>query len=119
MTSRTTLARVARTPRPPYYAVTTTAELAAGYDPARHLGLGAKLHALASAMDGFLGLEVFFDGAASIAVSYWVDLAAVERWRAHPLHRDAKAIARAEWFGATITRIARVEDDYGFHLDEP
>ena len=63
-----------------------------------------------------MGLEVFFQGNASIAVSYWTDLGAIERWRRHPLHSVAKARAKTEWFGATMTRIARVESDYGFNL---
>jgi heme-degrading monooxygenase HmoA len=118
MSAVTSLARVARTPRPPYYAVTTTTELAPGYDAAAHLETGARLYREAHGIGGFLGLEVFFSDGASIAVSYWRDLEAVARWREHPLHRRAKAVAKAEWFGATITRIARVEDDYGFGLAE-
>lgn len=114
-----TLARVARTPRPPYYAVTTTAELKPEYDKAEHIRLGAELYGHARDVGGFLGLEAFFDGNASIAVSYWTDLDAIERWRKHPVHGRAKATAKASWFGATITRIARVEHDYGFNLDEP
>jgi heme-degrading monooxygenase HmoA len=112
-----TLARVARTPTPPYYAVTTTTELRPEFDTVEHLRLGAELYRCAQGMQGFLGLEVFFQHGASIAVSYWSDTAAIDRWRAHPLHGAAKSRARADWFGATITRIARVEADYGFNLD--
>ena len=78
-----------------------------------------ELYPRASEDDGFLGLEAFFDGGASIAVSYWRDREAVERWRRDPRHAAAKARAKAEWFGATITRVARVEADYGFNLDHP
>lgn len=116
MTGERSLARVARTPRPPYYAVTTTTELAPGYDKAGHLGLGAQLYRDAHEIEGFLGLEVFFEDGGSIAVSYWASLEAIERWRNHPLHQKAKAIAKGQWFGATITRIARVDNDYGFNL---
>lgn len=112
------LARVARTPRPPYYAVTTTTELGAGFDARAYMALGARLYADAQRIDGFLGLEAFFEHGASIAVSYWASLEAIERWRNHPLHKTAKARAKSEWFGPTITRIARVEADYGFHLEE-
>lgn len=114
-----TLARVARTPTPPYYAVTTVAELGSDYDAEAHVRLGRELYAHASSLGGFLGLEAFFDGGASIAVSYWESLEAIERWRNDPRHGAAKQIAKARWFGPTITRIARVDHDYGFNLEGP
>jgi heme-degrading monooxygenase HmoA len=114
--TRNALARVARTPRPPYYAVTTTTELKPEYDKDEHVRLATELYRDAQIIGGFLGLEAFFEGNASIAVSYWTDLDAIERWRKHPLHGRAKAKAKAAWFGATVTRIARVETDYGFNL---
>lgn len=117
MTDQSTLARVARTPRPPYYAVTTTAEFGPGFDREGHFRLGVHLYGRAHTIGGFLGLEVFFDGRASVAISYWDSLDSIERWRADPAHGAAKRIAKSEWFGATITRIARVESDYGFNLD--
>lgn len=117
MSSGNPAARVARTPKPPYYAVTTTTETAPAFDKEAHMRLGGELYMLAREIDGFLGLEAFYEGGASIAVSYWRDLDAMERWRRHPAHGRAKAIAKASWFGPTITRIARVEADYGFNLE--
>ncbi|MCE9648741.1 MAG: hypothetical protein K8R18_03850 [Parvibaculum sp.] len=117
MTRTHSSARVARTPRPPYYAVTTTTELLPEYDQEKHISLGAELYGHAQQIGGFYGLEAFFENGASIAVSYWDSLEAIERWRQHPVHRTAKSIAKSKWFGATITRIARVEADYGFNLD--
>lgn len=108
--------RVVRTPEPPYYSVTTTAELGAEFDQSEHMRRGMELYRHARAIDGFIGLEAFYDGNASIAVSYWRDLQAIQIWSRHPAHLEAKAIARDRWFGATITRIARVERDYGFNL---
>lgn len=114
-----TLARVVRTPPPPYYAVTTVTELGPGYDGEAHRSLGQQLYAHASTLGGFLGLEAFFDGDASIAISYWESLEAIERWRDDARHGAAKRVAKAEWFGPTITRIARVDTDYGFNLEGP
>ena len=114
-----TLARLARTPRPPYFAAITTAELSAAYDRQGHFELGATLHADAHEIGGFLGLEVFFDGNASVAISYWESLEAIERWRTHARHLRAKGLAKSAWFGPCITRIARIDDDYGFNLDTP
>lgn len=119
MTHKTSLARVCRTPPPPYYAVTTTTELGPGYDGDEHRRLGAELYLHAREAGGFLGLEAFFDGEASIAVSYWESLEAIERWRKDPRHGAAKQQAKTKWFGPTITRIARVEADYGFSLERP
>jgi heme-degrading monooxygenase HmoA len=116
---RPTLARVARTPAPPYYAVTTVTELAPGFDVEAYMKLGEELYARAGGIGGFLGLEAFFDGGASIAVSYWESLEAIARWRADARHGAAKQAAKTRWFGATITRIARVEADYGFNLEGP
>lgn len=116
MSERNSLARVARTPRPPYYAVTTTTELGPQFDADAYFKLGAQLYAQAHEIGGFLGLEAFFQDGASIAVSYWESLEAIERWRAHQQHMRAKHLAKTAWFGPTITRIARVEADYGFHL---
>lgn len=110
---------VARTPRPPYYSVTTTTELRPEFDQAAHMRWGRKLFGEASKIDGFLGLEAAYFGNVSIAVSYWADSAAIERWRAHPAHGAAKAKAKADWFGPTVTRVALVEHDYGFNLAEP
>lgn len=109
-------ARVCRTPAAPYYSVTTTTEVTDAFDREAHMRIGMSLYRHAQEIGGFLGLEAFYDGNASIAVSYWTDLEAIERWRRHPAHGRAKDKAKGGWFGPTITRIARVEADYGFNL---
>jgi heme-degrading monooxygenase HmoA len=109
------LARLARTPRPPYYAAITTVELSSGYDAAEHVRLGTELYAHAREIGGFLGLELFFEGNASVAISYWRSREAIARWRGHSLHLRAKGIAKSSWFGPCITRICRIDDDYGFN----
>ncbi|WP_340643651.1 antibiotic biosynthesis monooxygenase [Phenylobacterium sp.] len=109
--------RVAATPKPPYFAVTTTTQLSSAFDESAYFNLGARLYGKAHEIPGFLGLEAFFEGGASIAVSYWESLDAIERWRNHPLHGQAKSLAKSAWFGPTMTRIARVEADYGFNLE--
>lgn len=117
MSRQLSLARVARTPPPPYYAVTTTTELGPGFEAEAYMALGRELHGRAHEIGGFLGLEAFFEDGASIAVSYWESLEAIERWRNDPRHGAAKHAAKTRWFGATMTRIARVEADYGFNLE--
>ncbi len=117
MTTAETTLGVATTPKPPYYSVTTTTELRPEFDQDAHLKWGASLYRQAMAIPGFIGLESGYFGRVSIAVSYWKDLDAIDTWRRHPSHKAAKEKAKAEWFGPTITRIARVEADYGFNLD--
>ena len=116
MTESRHIPGVVRTPPPPYYSVTTTTELRPEFDQDAHMKWGLRLYRIANTIDGFLGLEASYFGNMSIAVSYWKDLAAIETWRNHPAHTAAKDKARADWFGATLTRIARVERDYGFNL---
>ncbi len=117
MSSSEKPARIVRTPRPPYYVVTTTTELLPGYDQQMHFDIGVQLYDQAQNLGGFLGLDLFFSGGASIAASYWEDIDAVRRWRDHKTHQEAKTLAKSGWFGATITRIAKVEKDYGFNLE--
>ncbi len=112
MSRRNPLAHVASTPRPPYYAVITTAELSTRYDGDAHVRLGTELYAQAHEIGGFLGLEAFFEGSTSVAISYWASLEAIERWRNHALHLRAKGLGKSAWFGPCITRVARVDDDY-------
>lgn len=108
--------RVARTPEPPYYSVTTTTELRPEFDKDEHQRRGMELFLKAREIEGFIGLEAFYDGNASIAVSYWRDLDSIRKWSRHDAHVDVKKLAKSSWFGATITRIAKVERDYGFNL---
>lgn len=49
----------------------------------------------------------------SIAVTYWRSLEAIELWRRHAGHCAAKRLGK-QWFSHCMTRIARVEHDYGF-----
>tara|TARA_R110000868_G_scaffold96034_2_gene264169 strand:- start:1804 stop:2157 length:354 start_codon:yes stop_codon:yes gene_type:complete len=109
--------RVVRTPKPPYYSVTTTTELNPSFDAEAHYAFGVVLYGHAMKSGGFLGLESCNENGGSIAISYWESLEAIERWRKHPEHMKAKALGKSGWFGATNTRIARVEADYGFNLD--
>lgn len=102
-----------KTPQPPYYSVTTTATLGPTHDARRHTDLGLALYTKAQEIEGFLGWEVTMEKDFSIAVTYWRSLEAIEIWRQHPGHGGAKQLGR-QWFSHCMTRIARVERDYGF-----
>lgn len=49
----------------------------------------------------------------AMSEGYWRSLEAIEIWRQHPGHGGAKQLGR-QWFSHCMTRIARVERDYGF-----
>ena len=102
-----------KSPPPPYYSVTTTATLNGAHDPKKHGNLGLALYSEAENIDGFLGWEVTMESDFSIAITYWNSLEAIETWRHHNGHVNAKKFG-PKWFSHCTTRIALVERDYGF-----
>ena len=102
-----------KTPKPPYYSVTTTTALNDFHDPRRHIELGLELYNQAEKIDGFLGWETMMEPDFSIAITYWRSLEAIESWRHHQGHMGAKSLGKM-WFSDCMTRIALVERDYGF-----
>lgn len=103
--------QIAATPEPPYYAVIFSSlqtDDVEGYgETARHMV------ELAATMPGFLGVESARDGL-GITVSYWADLESIAAWKRHGEHILAQGRGRARWYRHYVTRIARVERDYGF-----
>ena len=103
---------IADTPAPPYYAVIAPTVLDPTADLREYAETAARLHALAREVDGFLGLEASVQGGFALAVSYWRSLEAIDAWRRHARHLEAKGLGRTRWFRSYFTRIARVERDY-------
>ena len=105
---------LARTPKPPYYAVIFTAvatDELEGYEET-----SALMRELAEKEEGFLGLESAGDKE-EITVSYWKDLDAIQKWKHNTDHQIAKAKGRKDWYERYISRIARVEREYGFEKE--
>jgi len=103
--------RIAKTPRPPYYAVIFTSTRT-GVDE----GYGAmaeRMVELAAGQAGFLGVESARDGL-GITVSYWESLEAIAAWKRDAEHQLAQQLGRSQWYEAFATRICRVEREYGF-----
>ena len=101
---------IARTPKPPYYAVIFTslrAEGDNGYGEA-----AARMVELASKQPGFLGVESAREEV-GITVSYWSDLESIKNWKANLEHQEAQRLGREKWYSSFKTRISRVERDYG------
>ena len=108
----TSPASLAKTPRPPYYAVIFTSlrtEGDHGYGEMsqRMVEAGAKF-------PGFLGIESARNTEGlGITVSYWRDEESIRQWKANLEHREAQAKGKATWYSHYEVRIAKVERAYG------
>ncbi len=105
---------LARTPKPPYYAVVFTS-VRTDEDGEGYAATAERMVELASAQPGFLGIESArgADGV-GITVSYWESLDAIRNWRQHAEHLEAQAGGRAKWYRRFALRVCRVEHDYDF-----
>ncbi|MFI6482391.1 antibiotic biosynthesis monooxygenase family protein [Nonomuraea sp. NPDC050663] len=97
-------------PSPPYYAVIAPAVLR--HDLAGHGRMADAAMRAASGLDGFHGIEVCAQPGFAMAVSYWRSLEAIDEWRRHRTHEQAKSLGRSRWFDQYATRIAQVIDAY-------
>jgi len=104
---------VAKTPKPPYYAVVFTS-INANVDHTEHVEMYARLVQRASTYEGYLGIEGArnSDGA-GVAVVYWKDLDSIEAWAKDPEHQVAKRKGREIWYSHYMIRISKVERAYG------
>lgn len=76
----------------------------------------AELRALLADVDGFGGverLESCSDPGKFVAIGFFADEAAVERWRNDRTHRRAQELGRSRYFADYRLRIANVVRDYG------
>jgi heme-degrading monooxygenase HmoA len=102
---------MARTPRPPYYAVIFTSIRTLGDN-----GYGAmadKMEELAKIQPGFLGMESARNQL-GITVSYWENLEAIKQWKNNHEHLIAQDLGKKQWYSNIKTRICKVERDYEF-----
>ncbi|CZF80606.1 hypothetical protein GCE9029_02088 [Grimontia celer] len=100
---------IAKTPKPPYYAVIFTnvrTDVEDGYGD-----MAERMVELAAQEPGFLGIESVRDGL-GITISYWKDLDSIKQWKANVEHVRAQKLGREKWYAAFTTRIAKVERDY-------
>jgi len=100
---------IAKTPKPPYYAVIFTNTQSA--DTAGYSEMAAKMVSLAELQPGYLGIESARESV-GITVSYWRDLESIKQWKNQAEHLEAQALGKSRWYSAYTTRIALVERDY-------
>ena len=102
---------IAKTPRPPYYAVIFSSIRTNG--DKGYSEMAAKMVEPAKQQEGFLGVESAREEF-GITVSYWKDLNAIIKWKENAEHSIAREKGRNEWYKYFKTRIAKVERDYEF-----
>lgn len=105
---------IAKTPKPPYYAVIFSSmrtDRNEGYDV-----MTDRMLALAKKQNGFLGVESARNEL-GITVSYWSDLASIKKWKENSEHTIAREKGRTDWYKSFKTRIAKVERDYKFETE--
>ena len=105
---------LAKTPKPPYYAVIFTTIRTEGDQGYAEMAL--KMAKLAASMPGYLGADSARDGI-GITVSYWQDEESILNWKMQTDHIAARDLGRKEWYLAYELRVARVERAYGFEMD--
>ncbi len=102
---------IAKTPPPPYYAVIFSS-LRTDVDEGYH-ETAQRMLDLAAEQPGYLGVEGVREGL-GITVSYWESLKAIRNWKQQAEHLVAQQKGRTDWYAAYMTRICKVERDYGF-----
>lgn len=101
---------IAKTPKPPYFAViftSTRTEGENGYD-----AMAERMVELAEVQEGFLGIESARENL-GITVSYWSSLESIGQWKQNIDHLEAQRLGRKSWYKHYKVRISRVERDYG------
>lgn len=102
---------IAKTPKPPYYAViftTLRTDFDDGYEDT-----SLKMEELAKQQDGYLGIESARNEL-GITVSYWKSVEAIINWKNNVEHSVAREKGRTLWYNEYQLRICKVERDYGF-----
>lgn len=101
---------IARTPKPPYYAVIFSSQRTEGDNG--YGEMAARMVELAARQPGFLGIDSVRDGL-GITVSYWDSLESIRSWKRHAEHLEAQRLGHQRWYSGFRVRIAKVEREYG------
>ncbi len=107
------MSSIAKTPKPPYYAVSFTSERTEG--DAGYGQMADKMVEYAEKQDGFLGVESVRDSnGVGITISYWDTLENIDKWKNHMGHMAAKDKGKSQWYSKYMLRISKVEMDRYF-----
>ncbi len=82
-----------------------------------YTAMAAQLRQMALQEYGCTAFHASCESGQEIALSYWPDLASIQRWREASLHLEAKSMGRDSWYTAYSVDIARLERGYSFNVD--
>ena len=102
---------IAKTPKPPYYAVIFTSFRTDIDDD--YVETSKRLASLAKKSEGFLGEESAREEM-GISISYWKDVESIMKWRMNADHQQAQKLGKEKWYKNYKVRICKVERDYEF-----
>jgi heme-degrading monooxygenase HmoA len=106
---------IAKTPRPPYYAVIFSSVRTSVSED--YAATADQMEQLAMQQPGYLGHESARNEI-GITVSYWESLEAIRNWKQQADHLVAQQYGREKWYEAYTTRICLVERDYSFYASD-
>lgn len=111
------MSQLAKTPKPPYYAV-IFASVRQDSDEQAYQQTAARMMELAAGQPGFLGVDSARSDGVGITVSYWQDQRAIQAWKHQVEHTEARRMGREAWYREYSLRVALVERAYGFPCSE-
>jgi heme-degrading monooxygenase HmoA len=89
------MSEIAKTPKPPYYAVIFTSHRTEGDNG--YGEMAGEMLELASKQPGFIGVESARESV-GITVSYWTDLASIKAWKQNAEHILAQKRGKEIWY---------------------
>ncbi|MCY7422361.1 MAG: antibiotic biosynthesis monooxygenase [Chitinophagaceae bacterium] len=106
---------IARTPKPPYYAVifTSIRNTATADENLAYETMAIRMDELARLQPGYLGMENARNDI-GITISYWKTLEDIAYWKQNSEHVIAQQMGIKKWYLSYSTRICLVERDYSF-----
>lgn len=102
---------IAKTPKPPYYAVIFTSIRTEGDNG--YSKMTEEMVEMVKKQPGFLGFESAREDV-GITISYWKDLKSIEIWKNNVEHKIARIKGKEVWYKYFKVRIAKVDKDYSF-----
>ncbi len=80
----------------------------------RYAEMAAHLRQLARERYGCLEFVSVTEGRREIAISYWEDLAQIERWRNDAEHQVAQALGRTTWYREYQVQVVEIIREYRY-----
>ncbi|KAI9013058.1 hypothetical protein BC832DRAFT_277740 [Gaertneriomyces semiglobifer] len=107
---------IAKTPRPPYYAVIFTSVRHPSHSPSVYSATASAMADLAARQPGYLGAESSYDqtNRVGITVSFWESEEAIREWKQQVDHLAAQKMGKQAFYKMYRVRVAKVEREYGW-----